>query len=147
MTPGEDTETDSQAGQSAHDSGQHDVAAGEEFRQRGDWTQEDAGGPQVWDSDGNLVAEGEGAQEFSSAGAAPVERRISELDEVCDGGYGIGSAACLDNGAMPLGHSVKAWQDTMTYVVDGAPGYADAEPHLWFLDETAAQNAGFRPVV
>ena len=33
----------------------HDVAAGEEFRQEGDWTADDAGGPQVWDSEGHLV--------------------------------------------------------------------------------------------
>ncbi len=35
-----------------HDPEQHDVAAGEEFRQGGDWTADDAGGPQVWDSEG-----------------------------------------------------------------------------------------------
>ena len=38
-----------------HDPEQHDVAAGEEFRQEGDWTADEAGGPQVWDNEGNLV--------------------------------------------------------------------------------------------
>ena len=38
-----------------HDPEKHDVAAGEEFRQEGDWTADDAGGPQVWDSEGHLV--------------------------------------------------------------------------------------------
>jgi hypothetical protein len=42
-----------------HDPEKHDVDAGEEFRQRGDWTAEDTGGPQVWDAEGTLV-EGSG---------------------------------------------------------------------------------------
>ena len=41
-----------------HDPEKHDVAAGEEFRQGGDWTADDAGGPQVWDSEGHLVSRG-----------------------------------------------------------------------------------------
>ena len=53
-----------------HDPAQHDVSAGEEFRQSGDWTADDAGGPQVWDAEGNLVegsAPGQGSFE-STAG-------------------------------------------------------------------------------
>jgi hypothetical protein len=49
-----------------HDPAQHDVSAGEEFRQSGDWTADEAGGPQVWDAEGNLVegsATGEGGSE------------------------------------------------------------------------------------
>lgn len=38
-----------------HDPADHDVAAGAEARQEGDWTADEAGGPQVWDEEGNLV--------------------------------------------------------------------------------------------
>ena len=44
---------------------------------------------------------------------------------------------------MPLGHPVKAWHDTKTYLTPDAPGYEDAEPTVWFLDESFAQKAGF----
>ena len=52
-----------------HDPAQHDVSAGEEFRQSGDWTADEAGGPQVWDAEGNLVegsATGEAGSESSA---------------------------------------------------------------------------------
>jgi hypothetical protein len=48
-----------------HDPAQHDVSAGEEFRQSGDWTADEAGGPQVWDAEGNMV-EGSAAGERGS---------------------------------------------------------------------------------
>lgn len=161
-----------------HDPANHDLSAGEEFRQRGDWTADKAGEPQVWDSDGNLVegsesagtlspgdvadadadagthagedagdAAGDGAAEAASTqgDAAPDGRRVSELEEVVDGGYSVGSAAPIEDGAMPLGHPVKAWNDTMTFLAPGAPGYVGADPHVWFTDAQAAQNAGFGP--
>ena len=34
-------------------------------------------------------------------------RRMSGFDEVVDGGFGLGSAAPIDDGAQPLGHDVK----------------------------------------
>ncbi len=148
-----------------HDPEQHDVAAGEEFRQEGDWTADESGGPQVWDSEGNLVEgstpgqsdassgtgnsdsggtdSGSGGSESSSADDGP---RTSSLDEIRDGGYGVGSAATIDDGAVPLGHPVKAWEDTKTFVTPDHAKYGEAEPHLWFADEHAAQRAGFRPV-
>ena len=58
----------------------------------------------------------------------------------------MGSAATIDDGAVPLGHPVKAWEDTKTFVTPDHAKYGDAEPHLWFADEHAAQRAGFRPV-
>ncbi len=159
-----------------HDPEQHDVAAGEEFRQDGDWTADDAGGPQVWDNEGNLVegsapgqsdsgssatesdsraTESDSAGSESSSTGSPADRssastddgpRTSSLDEIRDGGYGVGSAATIDDGAVPLGHPVKAWEDTKTYVTPEQATYGEAEPHLWFADEHAAQRAGFRPV-
>lgn len=125
-----------------HDPANHDIAAGEEFRQDGDWTAEDTGGPQVWDSEGALVdGSGPGVAAAGDGGG----RRVSALEEVRDGGYGIGSAAPIDDGAMPLGHPVKAWEDTKTFVTQDHPGYGDADPHVWFLDAAAAHNAGFSP--
>ena len=138
-----------------HDPEKHDVAAGEEFRQEGDWTAEDAGGPQVWDSEGRLVegsAPGQpdsgspGSADDRSSGSSDNGPRTSSLDEIRDGGYGVGSAAPIDDGAVPLGHPVKAWEDTKTFVAPGHEKYDEAEPHVWFADEHAAQRAGFRPV-
>ena len=153
-----------------HDPEKHDVAAGEEFRQEGDWTADDAGGPQVWDSEGHLV-EGStpGEPESTRSESSPSESgqsasgrseaqgdqspegsdggpRTSSLDEIRDGGYGVGSAAPIDDGAVPLGHPVKAWEDTKTFVAPDHEKYDEAEPHVWFADEHAAQRAGFRPV-
>jgi len=153
-----------------HDPEKHDVAAGEEFRQEGDWTADDAGGPQVWDSEGHLV-EGStpGEPESTRSGSSPSGSgqsasgrseaqgdqspegsdggpRTSSLDEIRDGGYGVGSAAPIDDGAVPLGHPVKAWEDTKTFVAPDHEKYDEAEPHVWFADEHAAQRAGFRPV-
>ena len=61
--------------------------------------------------------------------------RISDFDELRDGGFGVGSAAPLDDGAQPLDHPVQAYRDTMTYDLPGDPGYDSAEPHVWFYDE------------
>jgi hypothetical protein len=52
-----------------HDPAKHDVSAGEEFRQSGDWTADDAGGAQVLDAEGNLV-EGSSAGQGSSTSPA-----------------------------------------------------------------------------
>lgn len=71
-------------------------------------------------------------------------RRVSDYDEVRDGGYGIGSAAPIDDGAQPLGHALRAWEDTRSYR-GGAEADWEREPDVWFMDETAAQNAGFHP--
>lgn len=127
-----------------HDPANHDIAAGGEFRQAGDWTADDAGGPQVWDAEGTLVTEGENAEQQSTAGAA--DRRVSQFEEVVDGGYSVGSAAPIHDDAMPLGHPVMAWEDTKTYVTEGHPAYGSAEPHVWFTDDEAAEAAGFRRV-
>ena len=65
-------------------------------------------------------------------------RRISAFDELRDGGFGVGSAAPLEDGAQPLDHPVQAYRDTMTYRLPGDAGYDSAEPHVWFYDEGAA---------
>ena len=134
-----------------HDPANHDIAAGEEFRQPGDWTAED-GGPQVWDSEGNLISEDDGKVSDADVQGQPDGdptgdggRRVSELEEVRDGGYSVGSAATIHDGAMPLGHPVKAWEDTKTFVTEGHDHYEEAEPHVWFADAEAAERAGFQP--
>ena len=71
-------------------------------------------------------------------------RRISGFDELRDGGFGVGSAAPLDDGAQPLDHPVAGYRDTMTYRLPGDAGYDSAEPHVWFYDEGAAERSGFR---
>lgn len=71
-------------------------------------------------------------------------RRICAFDEVTDGGYSIGSAAPIGPGVQPMGHPVRAWEDTKTFRV-GPEGDWEREPDVWFMDEQAAGNAGFRP--
>jgi hypothetical protein len=78
-------------------------------------------------------------------GAADSGQRLgSRLDEVVDGGHGVGSAAPIADGAQPLGHPIKAWRDTMTYVIPGGRGYDGGEPDVWFQSEQAALAAGYR---
>ena len=139
-----------------HDPAEHDIAAGEELRQRGDWTADEAGAVQVWDAQGNLVEGTSPAEPVSSADKPDVTsdpataghrgdgHRTSSLDEVRDGGYSVGSAALIDDGATPLGHPVKAWEDSKTFITPEGDGYDDAQPDLWFTDAGAAQRAGFR---
>jgi len=69
-------------------------------------------------------------------------RRVSTLEEVADGGYGVGSARPLADGAMPLGHPVPAWTSTRTYG-DPDRGVESVEPDVWFADVDTARNAGF----
>ena len=72
-------------------------------------------------------------------------RRISGFLELRDGGFGVGSAAPIEDGAQPLDHPVQAYRDTMTFRAPGDPGYDSAEPDVWFYDAGAAERSGFRP--
>lgn len=111
-----------------HDPEDHDVAAGAGFRQAGDWTAET----------GQVTPEDVVTAETGADG-----RRLSSVEEIRDGGYGVGSAAPIADGAMPLDHWVKAWEDSKTYLVQGERGYAGTDPHVWFLDDRSAERAGF----
>lgn len=82
------------------------------------------------------VIEEDGADPF------PVVR-VSDLHEVVDGGFGIGSAAPIADGAQPLGHPIKANIDTKTYQDLHSPWYAHTQPDVWFLDVGFAERAGF----
>ncbi|MDN5766763.1 MAG: hypothetical protein L0H96_06720 [Humibacillus sp.] len=99
-------------------------------------------------------ANDEGARDAEPADAEPADaepaddqtggqRRISSFDEVVDGGYGIGSARPIDDGAQPLAHEVKAWTDRKSFSAPGDEGYDGAEPDVWFYNEDAARRAGF----
>ena len=46
---------------------------------------------------------------------------------------------------MPVGHPVKAWEDTKTFVTPDHDHYDEAEPHVWFTDAETAEQAGFQP--
>ncbi|KAB7745656.1 hypothetical protein GA707_07065 [Nostocoides sp. F2B08] len=127
-----------------HDPTDHDLGAGEEFRQRGDWTADEHGGPQVQEPDGTVHEPDDEGTEGGEGGRGGRGSGESALEDVRDGGHGWGSAAPVEGGAQPLGHPVKAWHDTMTYVLPGEPGY-EADPHEWFVDGETAERAGFRP--
>jgi len=89
---------------------------------------------------------GSDAPDRESHDEAPQEsagRRISDFTELRDGGFGVGSAAPLADGAQPLDHPVQAYRDTMSYRVPGDSGYDSTEPDVWFYDESAAERSGF----
>lgn len=79
----------------------------------------------------------------TTAEATSEGRRISGFDEVSDGGYGLGSAAPIADGAQPLGHPVKAWHDRKSFVGPDDEGYDGSEPDVWFYSADAARRAGF----
>ena len=68
---------------------------------------------------------------------------MSGFDEVVDGGFGLGSAAPIADGAQPLGHAVKGRREGTTFVGPDDAGYDDVEPDVWFYNEEAARRAGF----
>lgn len=102
----------------------------------GDWQHDEA-------MFGETSADAVAAMPSQAPETAAWGRRISDLDEVTDGGYGVGSAAPISDGAQPLGHPVQGYHDTRTYRVEGAPGYDSREPDVWFFDAASAERAGF----
>lgn len=84
--------------------------------------------------------------EAADAATGDPGQDTDSLDEIRDGGYGVGSAAPLDSGDVPIGHPVKAWNDTRTFMTPDHPHYRSADPHVWFTDAEAAHRAGFAPV-
>ena len=69
--------------------------------------------------------------------------RISSLEEVRDGGFGMGSAAPIDDGAQPLGHAVKGSRDAMQYHEPGSRWYDEATADVWFINAQTAERFGF----
>ncbi|GGL37203.1 hypothetical protein H9L10_15295 [Phycicoccus endophyticus] len=74
---------------------------------------------------------------------AAAGRRVSDFREIRDGGYGVGSAAPIEDGAQPMDHPVQAYRDTMTFRLPEDPGYDSTEPDVWFYDAGAAERSGF----
>ena len=149
-------DADSDSGSDDSDSGTHSDSGsdgGDSGLGAGDATGTEDGAEQM-DAEG--AAQAQGGEVSSDGGSADGSasdgseggwtRRTSDLDEVRDGGYGVGSAATFEDRAMPLGHPVKAWEDTRTFVDESHPAYDEAEPHVWFADTEAAERAGFRRV-
>ncbi|QTH38331.1 PRC-barrel domain-containing protein [Yimella sp. cx-51] len=100
----------------------------------------EAGAGGGWDNDRSDAGE-----DFAADGPAMGDsagRRVSEFDEVRDGGYGIGSAAPIVDNAQPMGHPIRAWHDTMSFR-GGEERDGEREPDVWFFDEQAAYNAGY----
>lgn len=96
------------------------------------------------------IATGDAATEESatdgvatSGGEVPRGRRVSDFHEIRDGGFGVGSAAPLEDGAQPMDHPIAGYRDTMSFRTPDDAGYDDAEPDVWFYDEGAAERSGF----
>ena len=85
-----------------------------------------------------------GAPPSQEGMAQRAARRVSDFHELRDGGFGVGSAAPLDDGGQPLDHPVQGHRSSMTFDLPGDPGYDTAEPDVWFYDEAAAERSGFR---
>ncbi len=87
---------------------------------------------------------GSGVGESSAMRAAQSRRRwVSEYDEVVDGGYGWGSAAPVWDGAMPLGHPVKANRQWMKFQEPADGWYDQMQADVWFVDAETARRFGF----
>ena len=79
-------------------------------------------------------------------GGSRHSRRISgPRTRVSDGGFGVGSAALIAGGAQPLGRTVQAYRDTMTYRTQDAPGCGPAGSDVVVLRRGSARRAGFSP--
>ena len=96
------------------------------------------------DSDATTASDDAASTDGDDSLDQAVGRRVSEFHELRDGGYGVGSAAPLEDGAQPLDHAVQGHRDTMTFRSPGDAGYDSAEPDVWFYDEAAAERNGFR---
>ena len=70
-------------------------------------------------------------------------RLVSTYEEVVDGGYGVGSAAPVFDGAQPYGHPIKGRRETQEYFTPDSPWYGGVEANVWFYDEDAARRFGF----
>jgi large subunit ribosomal protein L22 len=57
--------------------------------------------------------------------------------------YGDGSAAPLEDGAMPEGFTIKGNAQSMLYHVEGSRYYKATKAEVWFASEEAAEAAGF----
>jgi large subunit ribosomal protein L22 len=57
--------------------------------------------------------------------------------------YGDGSAAPLEDGAMPEGFAIKGNAQSMLYHVEGSRYYKATKAEVWFASEEAAEAAGF----
>ncbi|KRE42518.1 sunset domain-containing protein [Knoellia sp. Soil729] len=149
---------DDAGGAEGTDAGRADGTDDETHGDRGDATHWPDGTDRInpVDSDSDS-GEQSGADEQPGAGMAGDEqpsgdsvgggwsRRISGVDEIRDGGYGVGSAAPLEDRGQPADHPIQAYRDTNTFRVPGSQGYDSAEPDVWFYDEESARRAGFNP--
>lgn len=117
----------------------------EENRERGDRLAADR---EALDeqSEADVPVTEDGGTPVAEEGGTPAAtvRRVSEFHEIRDGGFGVGSAAPLEDGGQPMGHPIAAYRDTMTFRGPGDAGYEDTDPDVWFYDEGAAERSGFR---
>ena len=71
-------------------------------------------------------------------------RRISDFHELRDGGFGVGSAAPLDDGVQPLDHPVQGFRESMTFGLPGDPRLRHGRARRVVLRRGAAERSGFR---
>ncbi|WP_040162015.1 sunset domain-containing protein [Mobilicoccus massiliensis] len=195
LEPDENAERRAEEFAAEHDPADHDVRAGEEFRQRGDLIADEDGHAKAVDAEGHYVDAGD-AEQLAGGTAVPGggARRQDDPDDggdpdgsghdgsghdgsgnrqgqgggdagrgaagdqgggeagqssgsseeqVEDGGYGVGSARPFASGRTPVGHPIKAWNDTRTYAEPGHPHYEGGPAHVWFTDAQTAERAGF----
>jgi hypothetical protein len=79
------------------------------------------------------------------AGAATVAggAAAAKFTDVPPGPYGVGSAKAGVGGSGPEGWTIKGNEDSMLYHTPDSPSYKQTIAEVWFLEEAAAEKAGF----
>jgi hypothetical protein len=76
----------------------------------------------------------------SAAGAGAAAAKFTDVPP---GPYGVGSAKPGVGGSGPEGWTIKGNEDSMLYHTPDSPSYKQTIAEVWFLEESAAEKAGF----
>ena len=95
------------------------------------------------------VAEAEAATKRSAKDKKPVKAakapaaQEADTTAATDGGYGVDSAAPLEDGSAPEGFTVKGNKDSMKYHTTESQWYDQTVAEVWFTTAEVAEAAGF----
>ena len=79
------------------------------------------------------------------AGAAAAGATAAKLTGGADEEpYGTGSLRLAAGTVVPSGYTIKGNEDSMLYHTPASPSYEQTIAELWFVDEAAAEAAGFK---
>ena len=84
------------------------------------------------------------AKPVAKPAAATVAGDTAAAELVKSEPYGKGSARVGADGIGPAGWTIKGNEDSMLYHTPASPSYEQTIAELWFVDEAAAEAAGFK---